>query len=446
MGHESTSLPYFERPLPVALILGSFGVLFVPLLLLSVLPNWFAWLPHFFLLQVIGLGTTHFFITLAVYFDGAHLRHFASSNANRLVYFAVPASLLLLFAWVAAYDLRAQRPTFALYFFALVRFFDFFHVQRQSFGMLQIFKRPAAAALPASLRSWENAFFIGMAMLQWETFASGGSFRPTAPYALIPAIALGGIFSFIAGTHLRGALARGGERQRWVPSTYFVMQACCAGAAAWRTELYLVSLALHYLEYHVIMAPRVLAVPTDRRYAIDRITAPVRARPVVFYGLLLAVVALFEARNHVSSTLPFSTSFLVHIFDGIFVVHYFTEAFLWKFGEPFYRATLGPLYFGGEAPPERTQPRWPRPAPLLAAVAAVVIALVALRGAIERAVIAPLHAKNHLRWGLELARRGDFEPARLHLQLASEKQPDDAYTREALQRVDARLSAPDEAP
>ena len=98
MRPQRASLPYFEQPLPVALIFGAFGVLFVPLALLTIIPNWFAWLPHLFLLQVIGLGTTHFFITLAVYLDGAHLRHFASSNANRLVYFVVPIALLLLFA------------------------------------------------------------------------------------------------------------------------------------------------------------------------------------------------------------------------------------------------------------------------------------------------------------------------------------------------------------
>jgi hypothetical protein len=27
------------------------------------------------------------------------------------------------------------------------------------------------------------------------------------------------------------------------------------------------------------------------------------------------------------------------------VTHYFIEAFIWKFGNPYYRAALGPLYF-----------------------------------------------------------------------------------------------------
>jgi hypothetical protein len=37
--------------------------------------------------------------------------------------------------------------------------------------------------------------------------------------------------------------------------------------------------------------------------------------------------------------------FLLNLLNGIFMAHYFVEAFLWKFGEPFYRKTLTPLYF-----------------------------------------------------------------------------------------------------
>ena len=36
---------------------------------------------------------------------------------------------------------------------------------------------------------------------------------------------------------------------------------------------------------------------------------------------------------------------LLAIFDGLFVFHYFVEMFVWRFSEPHYRQTLGPLYF-----------------------------------------------------------------------------------------------------
>jgi hypothetical protein len=50
---------------------------------------------------------------------------------------------------------------------------------------------------------------------------------------------------------------------------------------------------------------------------------------------------------------------LIALFDGLFVFHYFVEALIWKFGNPFYRAVLGPLYFGPAAP----RPPAPEPSP-----------------------------------------------------------------------------------
>ena len=40
---------------------------------------------------------------------------------------------------------------------------------------------------------------------------------------------------------------------------------------------------------------------------------------------------------------------LVAIFDGLFVFHYFVEMFIWRFSEPYYRQTLGPLYFAAKS-------------------------------------------------------------------------------------------------
>jgi hypothetical protein len=36
---------------------------------------------------------------------------------------------------------------------------------------------------------------------------------------------------------------------------------------------------------------------------------------------------------------------LVHVFDGLFLFHYFVEMHLWKFREPYFRNSLAHLYF-----------------------------------------------------------------------------------------------------
>ena len=83
----------------------------------------------------------------------------------------------------------------------------------------------------------------------------------------------------------------------------------------------------------VLLAPLIWArLPESRTWLGVRVSAsslrllfeaPWRRRVVVF-ALVTALVA---------------------VFDGIFVFHYFVEMFIWKFSEPHYRQTLGPLYF-----------------------------------------------------------------------------------------------------
>jgi len=56
-------------------------------------------------------------------------------------------------------------------------------------------------------------------------------------------------------------------------------------------------------------------------------------------------------RSQDDSTSPYLV--LIAIFDGLFIFHYFIESLIWKFSDPFYRKSLGPLYFGQKV----SQPR-----------------------------------------------------------------------------------------
>ncbi|MDH5671440.1 MAG: hypothetical protein OEZ06_04775 [Myxococcales bacterium] len=442
-------MAFFER-LDVRLtIFGSFFVIFVPLVSLMLWPNFVAAVPYLVLAELVGLGVTHFFITLALYFQRDNLRYFGSSRRRTLLYFVAPAAVLLFFALSAAAGLRENHPVFALYFFGAIRFFDFFHVGRQSFGILQIFKRPVASQLPPWSRRAENAFFVGMAALQWETFVLGGRFASDALYARLPAIALGALFVMIAGSYLglpahdgEDSKRQAGRRRGLLPVGYFAMQACCAAAAVYDTRLYGVGLTLHYVEYHAIMAPRCLQAPLDtERSRLDRGYAAVSRRPLLFYALLLAVVMLFELRNHVGLNAGPSTTFFIHLFDGIFFVHYLIEAFLWKFGEPHFRDTLLPLYASPrpDAPPLRSAHLLTPPALALITVAALALALPAgARDAFERRVIHRMDADNHLRWGIELLERDALERAEPHLQRAMERNPGSEAARSALAQLHQR--------
>jgi hypothetical protein len=112
---------------------------------------------------------------------------------------------------------------------------------------------------------------------------------------------------------------------------------------------------MHYVEYHVLMYPRCFHTPLDPGRRADRLFARLRRSPVVFYGVLLGVAALVTACTWLGMGALIErdggsprTSYLalISLFDGLFVFHYFVESLIWKFSDPHYRQTLGPLYFG----------------------------------------------------------------------------------------------------
>ena len=42
---------------------------------------------------------------------------------------------------------------------------------------------------------------------------------------------------------------------------------------------------------------------------------------------------------------PLGVRIVLHSLDGLFLAHFFVEAFVWRLSTPHYRKTLGPLYF-----------------------------------------------------------------------------------------------------
>jgi uncharacterized membrane protein YgcG len=456
----------------------------LPLALLQLIPNFVAWAPYLSVLEVVGLGTTHFFVTLAVYLRAEDLDYFRSSRRNVLIYVAVPALIFAFFASSEALRWPARFPQAASYALLFVRACDFFHVGRQSAGMLQIWKR--GRGLPERLRLGEQVLFVGLAAMQWQTFFGGGRFASDRASALLPAGALGAVFVWLFVEHARGALRAASARGRLLPLSYLTLQTACAASAVFDTRLYLTALAMHYVEYHVIMAPRLFRTPLSAGRAVDRAFGALRGRAWLFYAALGALVIAFELRSYVPASSA-ATTFLVHVFDGVFLVHYFLEAFLWKFRNPHYQRTLAPLYF---APPHDSVSDSDsdsesgsesesgsdsdsgsdsesgsdsdsgsgsgsgtvasgsrvlialRETALAAFVAACVFAAVQQSvGAadLQRSAFDPMLAQNHLRWGVQLAERGELAEAREHFAEAVRRAPRDVQAKRFLQWVEARL-------
>lgn len=328
--------PYLMRRGPLALVFGSFFVVGLPLAAYIAFASQEGPLAQAYLVL---FGITHFFLTFTVYLSAANRAHFTSSPRNMLAFLGAP--LLALFGLALFYGLSvtARFTIVTTAVFTATRGLDFYHLSRQAFGMLQLFKGKNNRVVPARIRTTENVYFLVLALAMFLTYANNLRFDAHSPITWAVLALAGTLLVAIVAGHLR---AGGEPKQRAVALAYIGVQTGSCALAIWRTELYVASLAVHYVEYHVIMAPRVFKAPID---PADRVLHLARRAPFALYAVLVVLGAawwlLFRAQD-VYTTGP--SRALVHVFDGLFVFHYVIEMSIWKMSDPYFRKSLGPLY------------------------------------------------------------------------------------------------------
>ncbi|QJW95931.1 hypothetical protein [Frigoriglobus tundricola] len=365
---------FFQRRWPVALILAAFPGVALPMAaaVLYSADNLLLWT------YVWLFGMTHFVVTFALYARSENLRYFASSPGNRLVFFLVPVTLFVTFDLYHALRVGAVFPLIGVFVLAAVRLADFNHFNRQSFGVLQLFKaRTGVKTAPATKRV-ENLYFLSLTGLLYVTFLAGGRcplIQPggaltVAPFAgdsyfpaLLPLSAVQVVWAgwAVVATGLFGAVlaglwkAAGAHNGFGAAVAYVLVQTAAALMAAVYFPLYLAALAVHYVEYHVLMAPRCFRAALDPASRLDRVYGAVRSQPVAFYLLVLAVAGLVTLGARAGMGMmghdpgdagrSFEYLALIAVFDGLFVFHYFVEMFVWRFGNAHFRRELSGLYF-----------------------------------------------------------------------------------------------------
>lgn len=347
--------PYLEGGLPVVIILGSFFVLTIPFCLLGLthpqLLERFYVRPLFIWL----LATTHFAITFTIYMQSQNLRYFNSNWTTRLTYFLIPVGIFVFFDLYTALEVALVVPGFDTVFRACIRLMDNYHVTRQSFGVTQLFKKRSGLRFPPVMRQLEDVYFHVLTALLLMTFFAGGSFKAGSPAMLVFAGIAVCLFLAVLAGYVRVWKQSQDRQAAAIPLVYFVMQSISASLGIYQTSLYLYCLSMHYVEYHVLMIPRCFNSKLDPNSPTDRIYGSVRRHRIVFFAILtlFAGVATYFTWITMGAYLyknwdnkPVQYRILLALFDGLAVFHYFVEAFIWKFGNPYYKETLGPLYFG----------------------------------------------------------------------------------------------------
>jgi hypothetical protein len=347
----------FQRPLPAYAILASFVVCTIPIAILGARSEHSAPARAIVILYLALLGLSHFALTPTVYLQSANLRYFNGSVRNRVIYFAVPCVIFVFFDLYSALRIAALFPVFAMGVRTVIRAADFNHLNRQTGGVLQLFKARSGCTFPAWTRRVETLYYAAFSALLLTTFLSGGRFVVNAASVAAGACVAGLFVAMLVAF----AMAWGSAASRPAivpPALYFLFQTGAALLATYDIAFYGAALGMHYVEYHILMAPRCFKARLDSRSRIDRIFGAVRDSRPVFY-LILAFLAFVV----MASTLDYSamlsalqgtvsmrsggtgTLMLLAMFDGLFVFHYFIESFIWRFSEPYYRQSLAPLYF-----------------------------------------------------------------------------------------------------
>lgn len=294
---------------------------------------------------LIVLGLSHFFVTFTVYLHRDNRAYFASTARRRTMFYTIPAGILIGSALYMGLGLGSRLAGLTAAFFIAIRAFDFFHLNRQSFGVLQLFKGRSGGRFPGWVRRVGNAYFVSWAALLMATFLQPSRRFMATPVSLA-LIALITIFGLAILAGYARAWSRGASAPDLVlPLVYGAAQTASVALGVVWIGFYAFSLAMHYVEYHVLMWPRWSRGRLAADALPDRLFARLRSQPILLYGILFMLGAVYLAFNRAGlEPRPQPVNLLVHVFDGLFLFHYFVEMHLWKFREPFFRESLVPLY------------------------------------------------------------------------------------------------------
>jgi hypothetical protein len=344
---------FIEQPWVHYLILGSFVVFTLPLCVLAATSDNFLRPWSLGWLYICALGTTHFALTLTIYLQSSNLTYFNSTWTKRVLYFLIPVLIFVVFDLYKTLNIKTLFPVVGLFIPFGIRLLDFQHFNRQSFGVFQLFKG-RSRAFPRWTRRVENCWFLCLTALLFLSFLTGGRFDGNNYYTRLALVPAGICLVVLVSVYVRAWVWATNRRALVAPLAYFLLQSLSACLAIANIAFYLCCLAMHYVEYHVLMYPRCFHTPLNPDSPIDRFFAALRRRKVVFYAALFTLAGIITActwagmgvvieRDGGSASASYLA--LISVFDGLFVFHYFVESLIWKFSDPHYRQTLGPLYF-----------------------------------------------------------------------------------------------------
>jgi len=290
-------------------------------------------------LNAFGLGDFHVGITWLNYFDRKNLDYYKSSRAKRAIYYLAPP-LIIVFTVLGSFFCPAA--TASVYMIWSVQ-----HLVQQNVGLLLLYhnhgQNEAIVNRTLEVRSLHLAaiffsllFAQRIFLMQLAQFAIWKIMVALVGIAFVVAILL--YLRELIVQLRRGAYLNVPAFLFWCLSIYFFMPFAFLGNSF--LDALLIANIMHWAQYIGIMF-----VLVKRKYADEQIKNLPMGHPVMFFfvmglgGLLLLELgrALPQTAIHLP---PLLSQSLLSVVLGFGMVHYFQDAFMWRFREPYYRETV----------------------------------------------------------------------------------------------------------
>ena len=324
--------------LKTSVIFSSFFVLTLPLIIYSIVTS--ASIDNSLIIRLyfIFFGFTHFCLTPFLYLQNDNVAYFTSSIKKIFIYVVVPILIVVTFSILRITTIRDEYPWIDTALTTFILSFNFYHWSRQCFGILQILKK-IDVKTDSFLILIENMHFILLSIAMIITYLSGGEFSFQNFYyaPVLVLFAITSITLLLKNYRISSKLLCG-------PNIYILLQSTAGLLTIYRTQFYIAALAMHYIEYHLVMHTRLFKVSLSD-VGLDKIFSILRKSQVIFYLILFNMACL--AAYCISTTKmhpPVAFNLFLSIFDGLFVFHFYIEMFVWKFSDPFYKKSIGPLF------------------------------------------------------------------------------------------------------
>ena len=287
-----------------------------------------------------GLGDFHVGATWLNYLDQKNRSFYTSSHSKIGIYFLVPLAIVPLTILGVLYS-----PALLVFIYMA---WSIQHLVQQNVGLLLLYhnhkQNEAIVNRALETRTLHiAALFFSMIFAQrilWPSLA------PSVVWLAILAT-VGLVFILLAILYLRdifkqirnGAVLNVPAFLFWCLAIYFFAPFAIIGKGY--SDAILVSNIMHWCQYIGLMYAL-----SFRKYKNEQLKELPSPHPLIFFGLIGAgmVALLMGIRTAIGpvslESSPWTVKTLLGFVLGMGMIHYWQDAFMWRFREPFYRETV----------------------------------------------------------------------------------------------------------